>query len=220
MLFERLTQACRDDWEAYTRHDFIRQLGDGSLPRPCFEHYLKQDYLFLIHFARAYALAIYKSRTLAQMRQAKASLDAILDSEMGLHIDYCRQWGIEERALEREPEAAATLAYTRYVLERGQAGNLLDLHTALAPCVVGYAEIARRLMGEPWVELKNNPYRSWIETYAADDYQQVAQAQVELLDELAGPEPASSRAEELAETFATATRLEAGFWEMGLKLLP
>lgn len=220
MLFERLTQACRDDWEAYTRHDFIRQLGEGSLPRPCFEHYLKQDYLFLIHFARAYALAIYKSRTLAQMRQAKASLDAILDSEMGLHVDFCRGWGIEASALEKEPEAAATLAYTRYVLERGQAGNLLDLHTALAPCVVGYAEIARWLIGEPWVELENNPYRSWIETYAAEDYQQVARAQVALLDELAGPEPAPAREKELAETFATATRLEAGFWEMGLKLLP
>jgi len=30
------------------------------------------------------------------------------------------------------PEAAETIAYTRYVLERGLSGDLLDLHVALA----------------------------------------------------------------------------------------
>ena len=33
-----------------------------------------------------------------------------------------------------------------FVLERGMAGDLLDLHVALAPCIVGYAEIAAELI--------------------------------------------------------------------------
>ncbi len=48
------------DWLAYVDHEFVRGLADGSLPEPSFRHYLVQDYLFLIHFARAYALAAYK----------------------------------------------------------------------------------------------------------------------------------------------------------------
>ena len=47
-LFDRLKEACRADWDTFIQHDFVRQIGDGSLPKECFQHYLKQDYLFLI----------------------------------------------------------------------------------------------------------------------------------------------------------------------------
>jgi hypothetical protein len=41
-------------------------MADGTLTEPAFRHYLVQDYLFfLIEFARAYALAVYKSLQLA-----------------------------------------------------------------------------------------------------------------------------------------------------------
>jgi hypothetical protein len=36
-------------------------MADGSLAEAAFRHYLVQDYLFLIEFARAYALSVYKS---------------------------------------------------------------------------------------------------------------------------------------------------------------
>ena len=95
-LFEALRARCSDDWHAYITHAFVRELGKGSLPRACFEHYLKQDYLFLLHFARAYALAIYKSPTLADMRNAKNTLTALLDEEINLHTKLCANWGISE----------------------------------------------------------------------------------------------------------------------------
>ena len=55
-LFERLKAAAAADWGDYVGHPFVRQLGDGSLPEAAFRAYLVQDYLFLIHFARAWAL--------------------------------------------------------------------------------------------------------------------------------------------------------------------
>ena len=67
-IFSRLKAAAADDWASYVDHDFVRQLGDGTLPEAAFRTYLVQDYLFLIQFARAYALATYKSRTLADMK--------------------------------------------------------------------------------------------------------------------------------------------------------
>ena len=62
-LFDRLKESCAKDWQKYTEHEFVRQLGAGTLPEAAFRHYLIQDYLFLIQFARAYALAVYKSDT-------------------------------------------------------------------------------------------------------------------------------------------------------------
>jgi thiaminase/transcriptional activator TenA len=219
-LFDRLRGAAGHEWTRYTRHEFVRRLGDGSLEQAAFRHYLIQDYLFLIHFARAYALAVYKSDTLADMRQAGASLSAILDLEMGLHVKFCAGWGLDEDAMASAPEATGTLDYTRFVLERGMAGDLLDLHVALAPCIVGYAEIAAELMADPATKLEGNPYRDWIEMYAGEEYREVAAAEIAQLDSLYARRGGEARFNDLAKTFTTASRLEAGFWEMGLKLLP
>ena len=120
--FERLKQDCADEWRAYREHEFVKQLGAGTLPMEAFQHYLKQDYLFLVHFGRAWGLAVYKSRDIAQLRQSLASLKAIIDVELDLHVKYCAEWGISESELIDLPESRATLAYTRYVLETGNRG--------------------------------------------------------------------------------------------------
>ena len=215
MLFEALKARCRKDWQGYIRHRFVRQLADGTLPLECFQHYLKQDYLFLLQFARAYGLAVFKSRTLDEMRQAASGLKAMLETEIGLHVAYCGQWGIDAASLEELPEAQATVAYTRFVLDCGMAGDLLDLHVALAPCIVGYAEIGTWLMQADFTRLEGNPYRSWIEMYADPGYQKVADEEIDLLDRL-GAELPSARLDRIAGIFRDATRLEIGFWRMGL----
>jgi len=214
--FSDLVTACEGDWRTYIEHEFVRALGEGALEEEAFRHYLKQDYLFLIHFARAYALAAYKSRTLEDLRQAHEGLKAIVDLEMGLHVDYCREWGISEEDLAALPEARATMAYTRYVLDTGNRGDLLDLHVALAPCLVGYGEIANWLNGRPeTVRGKGNPYDAWIAMYESDEFQAAMRAERDWLDaRLADVSPA--RFAELTQVFRDATRLEIDFWQMGL----
>jgi thiaminase/transcriptional activator TenA len=215
-LFERLKARCAEDWQAYVRHDFVRQLGKGTLPEAAFRYYLGQDYLFLVQFARAYALAVFKADRLDDMRKAADGLKAILEVEMGLHVEYCARWGLTEREMAALPEDPACVGYTRYVLERGMAGDLLDLHVALAPCMVGYAEIGRWLAEDAETRRDGNPYRDWIDMYAGDEYQEVAAAEIAMLDRLMASRGGPGRFDSLAETFARATRLEIDFWQMGL----
>jgi len=215
-LFARLRAGAGADWRRYVDHPFVRRLADASLPAAAFRYYLGQDYLFLTQFARAYALAAYKSDTLADMRQAAAAMTAILDVEMGLHVRYCADWGLDEAAMAALPEDPACLAYTRYVLERGAAGDALDLHVALAPCILGYAEIGRVLAADPATRRDGNPYAAWIEMYAGDDYQAVARAEAAHLDQLYAARAGPGREAALNHIFATASRLEIDFWQMGL----
>jgi len=217
-MFQKFKQDTGNAWQAYVDHPFVRKIGDGTLPEECFRYYLKQDYLFLLHFARAYGLAVFKAQTLEDMRHAQTGLTAILDLEIDLHVNYCAGWGLSEEDLRREPEATANVAYTRFVLERGLAGNLTDFHAALTPCVVGYAEIGRRLAETTGVN-DVNPYADWIEMYAGEEYQQVARAQIAQLDKLCAQEQGAQRQRQLSETFMFATRLEAGFWDMALQCL-
>jgi thiaminase/transcriptional activator TenA len=215
-LFSRLVAASEEAWLAYTRHQFVLLLAAGELPEACFRRYLVQDYLFLLHFARAWGLAVYKSDTLADMRRAQRLVAATLDVEIGLHIDYCRGWGLTEAAIAAAPEASATIAYTRFVLDRGLAGDRLDLEVALAPCVVGYAVIAAERMADPQTRLDGNPYREWLEMYAGSDYQGLAREAEAALDDEFVRRGGEGRVASLAANFALAARLEAEFWQMGL----
>ena len=217
-LFGRLRAAHEDLWQAYCCHEFVSRIGDASLPEENFRYYLLQDYLFLIHFSRAWALAVFKSDTLEEMRAAASALDAHLNREINLHIRFCAGWGITEEEISLVEEARANMAYTRYVLDRGLSGDLLDLHVALSPCMIGYGVIGRNLVNEPAVPLAENPYREWIEMYGGEEYRQVAEEAVRHLDRLAASRLGPGRFESLSRTFREATSLEIGFWEMGLKM--
>ena len=112
------------------------------------------------------------------------------------------------------------LAYTRYVLDAGMRGDLLALRVALAPCVVGYAEIAARLAARPDTCAATNPYRVWIDEYAGGPYQEVAAKTRAHLDRLANLYATPAREAELIAIFREATRLETDFWEMGWRVGP
>jgi len=156
-FFERLKTEASAEWRAYTEHPFTNGLADGSLAEAAFRHYLAQDYLFLIEFARAYALAVYKSPQLADMREAAAGLSAILDVEMNLHVKLCAEWGLSPTDLEQTPPASETLAYTRYVLDAGMRGDPLALKVALAPCVIGTQRSQRGSPRYPMRTLRLTP---------------------------------------------------------------
>jgi len=196
----------------------VRRLGDGSLPRAAFLHYLVQDYVFLANFARAWALGVVKAGDLEEMRAAAATVDALVNQEMRLHVTACAAAGIPEKTLLAAEEEIENLAYTRFVLDAGLSGDFLDLLAALAPCMLGYGEIGAWLGDFS----DDKTYADWIDSYAASDYQALCLSVGRLIDRAAGarlgaaPE-ASPRWADLCGTFRTATRLEAAFWDMGLR---
>jgi thiaminase/transcriptional activator TenA len=217
-VFAALKQGCPQEWASYTRHDFVQGLGDGSLPWDCFVHYLKQDYVFLVHFARAWSLGVVKAETLDEMKTCASTVDALVNHEMDLHVRTCAGQGISERDLFATREEVANVAYTRYVLDAGQQGDFLDLLAALAPCCFGYGEIGLRLAAEATPETR---YKDWIATYADAGYQEAMSAVGVLLDSavtrrLGEDFQSSPRWAALQERFRMATQLEVGFWDMGL----
>lgn len=216
-LYQQLKQSSATEWQDYTRHSFVQQIADGTLPKECFKHYLLQDYLFLIQFSRAFGLAVYKSNDIDDIRFALECCNAIVNVELGLHIEFCKIWGISEEDLKDLPESTANMAYTRFVLEKGVSGDLLDLYTALAPCTMGYAEIGQWISNNPENITHDNPYLSWIEMYSGEEYQEFANIFVDRINRHQ-TEVSEVRFKDLQKTFSAATRLEVDFWQMGLEL--
>ena len=60
-----------------------------------------------------HALAVYKSESLVEMRQAATVVQGLLDVEMRLHVEFCAGWGMSEAEMEELPEATGTMAYAQ-----------------------------------------------------------------------------------------------------------
>ena len=206
-------------WLEYTKHEFVQKLTNDTLYENCFLNYLKQDYLFLIQFSKAWSLAILKSDNLEEMKIAASTVNELINFEMGLHISLCEKYGISKFDLENTEEENENIAYTRYVLELGYSGDFLDLLSALAPCVLGYGEIGINLKDS---NPKISMYRKWIETYSSSEYQNVCFNVGKLIDKsfqlrLGENYTNTYKWKKANQIFKKATSLEVDFWNMALK---
>ena len=43
MMVNQLIQQAQPYWKQYVEHEFVQQFAKGTLPKACFQHYLKQD---------------------------------------------------------------------------------------------------------------------------------------------------------------------------------
>ncbi|RVX74710.1 hypothetical protein B0A52_01837 [Exophiala mesophila] len=203
-------------WKAYTQHEFTLQLARGTLDETVFKNYLIQDYLYLRHFARTHSLAGYKSKTMSAIA-ASAQIVLHIQRETDLHKTYCAEFGISETDLESPDrrESLACVAYSRYVLDIGHSQDWLALQMALAPCLLGYGEAARRLYVDPSsvTAEKGNRYWKWVENYVAEDYAQAVAVGRELIErEIVKQSP--ERVDELMEIFLKAAEMEVRFWDL------
>ncbi|PGH27064.1 phosphomethylpyrimidine kinase [Polytolypa hystricis UAMH7299] len=202
-------------WKEFTEHPFVAGLANGTLPLEKFKHYLVQDYLYLVHFARSNALAAYKHTDMEGIAMS-ARIVLHIEQEMALHLDYCESFGLSKEDIESCKETQACTAYSRYILDVGQSEDWLALQVALAPCLIGYGAIAKRLHQDETSIRTDNKYWKWIENYVADDYQQAVAAGSKLLESrMRSVSP--TRMEELIKIFVRATELEISFWGMGLE---
>ena len=218
LVFPRWKNFCTHEWLDYTHHDFVKGLGDGSLPRSKYLNYLIQDYVFLIHFARAWALAVTKTDLPDEMRLCASILNSLVNEEIQLHVETCVQEGLTESEIIAANEAPENIAYTRYVLDVGHRGDFIDLLSVLAPCVMGYGEIGLNLKRDK----SSENYREWIDVYSGEDYQKTCSEMASLIDgaikvRMGDNFTSTMRWPKLCGQFRQATILESGFWDMGFR---
>ena len=137
-IFPLWKSHCSQEWSDYVKHDFVKGLGDGTLPRQKYVKYLIQDYIFLIHFSRAWALAVTKTDLPEEMRLCASILNGLVNEEIQLHIETCLREGLSESEIIEADEAPENLAYTRYVLDVGHRGDFIDLLAESTPQRLGF----------------------------------------------------------------------------------
>src|SRR6516225_8205214 len=165
---ERLRKKADDIWEAQYRHPFVRGIADGSLSLDRFKFWVRQDYLFLIDYARLLALAVARSPDLQTMTGFTELVTATLKTEMKLHRSFAGEFGISPQELEREPAAPKMLAYTDFLLRMATTGDFAELVAALLPCMWGFCEIGRRLARQPRPSDQHNA--KWNDIHSSTEF--------------------------------------------------
>ena len=219
-IFSILKEDNLSNWNSYIKHDFVIKLTSSSLNKKIFLNYLIQDYLFLIQFSKAWSLAIVKSDTLDEMKVAANTVNGLINFEMDLHIDLCGSYGISKIDLENANEENENIAYTRYVLEAGYSGDLLDLLAALIPCVLGYGEIG---VNNAKVIPEDYMYHKWLKTYSSKEYQKICDEVANMFDNaillrLDKNYKDSYKWNNIKKIFSKAVLLEVDFWNMAMRL--
>ena len=197
-------------------HPFVAGVGAGTLETARFKHYVLQDYVYLIDYSRALALAAAKAPDLPTMGWFAQLLDETLNREMDLHRRYCAQFGIDRSELESTIAAPTTVAYTSYLLRLAHQGSFAELVAGLLPCQWGYWEIGDHLarQGEP---IDAPLYCQWIQMYADPEFAALADQIRNLanrLGESAGPAEIAA----MGQAYLTSLRFEYRFWDMAYNL--
>jgi thiaminase (transcriptional activator TenA) len=209
-LAAELRVAAADVWEAQHAHPFVRGVGDGTLDEARFRFYIRQDYRFLIDYGRLLALGTARAPRVAEMRRFAGLSQSVLETEMALHVGFAQRWGIATDALETEPAAPATAAYTDFLLRTAALGDYAELVAALLPCMWGYAEIGERLAAAGMPD--HARYTAWIAMYADAEFQALAAWARELTD-AAGADAGPGAVARMHAAFRASSEHELAFWD-------
>ena len=210
---ERLLAATEDIWAEYYTHPFVRGIADGTLDREKFRYYMIQDYLYLIDYAKVFAVGVSKAKDGEAMKLFAGYVHQILDGEMDIHRSYMARLGITLEEAEQTPVALDNLSYTSYMLRVAFEEGAGEVAAAILSCALSYEYIAKDI-------LRTNPdaeqhpfYGEWVRGYAAPEYAEANRILVELTNRLTA-EYSTRQLQHLIEIFVNCSRYELAFWDM------
>jgi thiaminase/transcriptional activator TenA len=206
---DTLLDAGADIWDAQKAHPFVVELADGRLDEDAFLHWVRQDYRYLLDYARVFAIAGTKADDEATMTYLMDVAHTVLDYEMDLHREFAADYGITPEELESVRKSPTCIAYTNYLVRTAHEGSIAEISAAIYPCGQGYLDIAEHM-----AELSDGDHRytPFIEKYTSDEFREAVDWMREFVDECGERYPGERDAME--EAFLTSARLEHAFWEM------
>ena len=154
---------------------FVQGIKNGDLPKTKFQEYLAQDYFFLESFARAYGLAVSKSRNKKNIKTLSVLLSGVSE-ELILHETYAKEWDID---LTTNSIGPATKKYTDFLEEVSLNLSLIEIMSAMTPCMRLYSWLGKKLLNM----ISGNPYKEWILTYSDESFDNLAKSLENLIDE-------------------------------------
>ena len=124
------------------------------------------------------------------------------------------QFGVSAETFAATPLSPATHHYSSFLLANAWSKSYPVALAGLLPCFWIYAEVGRDIIGRA---AKNNPYDSWIATYAGDEFHTLVREVIAIVDRVAAVASEETR-EEMHIAYTHAAKLEWMFWDSAYRL--
>ncbi|QAU12395.1 thiaminase II [Halorubrum sp. BOL3-1] len=206
---DRLLDAGSDVWDAQKEHPFVVELADGSLDEAAFRHWVRQDYRYLLDYARVFALAGATADDEETMRRLTGTAHATLADEMELHRSFAAEYGLSAADLEAVEKAPTCAAYTDFLVRTAHEGSIAEVAAAVYPCGQGYLDVADHMAA---LATEDHRYTPFIEKYTSDEFRETVSWMRGLVDRYGEEHPGERDA--MRAAFLRSARLEHAFWEM------
>ncbi|SMN22918.1 similar to Saccharomyces cerevisiae YOL055C THI20 Multifunctional protein with hydroxymethylpyrimidine phosphate (HMP-P) kinase and thiaminase activities [Maudiozyma saulgeensis] len=201
-------------WDSYIKHDFVRQIADGTLAKEKFQYFVEQDYSYLVDYGRVHCIVASKIPTLDDMEK-ELMMVAGVRTEMDNHKKRLREeFGVKDDSyFEQITKGPALKAYSRYFNDVALRGNWQELIAALTPCLMGYGYALYHV--EDNITTTDPVYLDWLAVYSSKEYRHHIAEGERLMQHVLQTYPLESL-DTLINIYADVCELETKFWDAAL----
>eukprot|EP00667_Euglena_gracilis_P009016 EG_transcript_9142 len=207
---------------ATEQHPFLGGLLDGTLPLPCFQYYILQDYEYLRRFSDCLArLASHPgcpdAAAAQQLRHFSEEAKAV---EGGHHREFLTECGVSVEAAAPSP---TTLLYTSFMVRVVATEAFAEGLAALLACFWVYAHIGKLLLHRRQqtgaAMARPAAYDRWIDMYAGGDFEKSVETYKALVADAAA-KAAPATVPRMRAHFLRGCTLEFMFWDAAHRQQP
>ena len=166
-LSEDLKEGVGERWRQVVGHQFIAELGEGTLDAAVFNVYFDQDHLFLKDWMILLSICAAKSPDFDSARQIVEFLHLGLGGEEGLFQTAFRERGMSSDDVELLEYLPTTQSYSGYLRTQAYEGTFLEVVATLLAVEWPYLDwaIALDAAGK---RPENHYYQTWIDIHTSE----------------------------------------------------
>lgn len=205
----RLQQAAQPIWDAILEHPYLKELAAGTLPRPVFREYVKQDWLYLREFLRASTAIAARCPDPELMKVLLTRVEWLIGMENHFHHRHAAELGLDFGQIDWEMNEA-NYAYTRHMLWAAHTGSTLEALGAMMPCPCVYIHVGAVLTAGP--RPSDPMYAEWIAFYGPGPLAERTRQLEEIYDRLA-EQAGPAELARAQQNYLISSRYEWRFWD-------
>lgn len=171
-----------------------------------------QDHLYLMQYAKVFALGVLKAKNESDMRLFSSLIAATLDTENALHQDYLRRLNISQEMIAQAKPSIVTDSYTNYMIAIAEKEGLGELMAAVLSCSWSYKLIGDFMEKFPGAT-EQEFYGEWVNMYISDGYRSSNQLMIDMVDRLTEGYT-EQQIQNLEHIVYVCSQYEYMFWDM------
>ena len=203
--YEETRKKTDNIFHAIIKHDFVIDLMQATLDKDIFGFYVNQDSLYLSEYKKSLVTVGTKCHRHEETQFFYESATGIIVVEDVLHKEF-----LEEKYKNPTPSPTCEL-YNSYVSRVVNNESVEVGIAAVLPCFTIYKEVGDFIL-KMQGNRGSNPYQSWIDTYASEEFAVAVQQAIDIANTYARTASPENLAK-MEEAFIKTSKLEYMFWD-------